>query len=137
MKASRQTIWQSLKVTAFVFCALWWGGLNCLASCIADEWAKAAETCEHHCCALQRAAAQNAETPGFNGSSAQTVDCCALQDLTALETSQPKHVAPALVTVAPKIAAFLPIQVYSRSSFSSLLLPDKSTARLMNCVWRI
>ena len=137
MKASRQTIWQSLKVTAFVFCALWWGGLNCLASCVVDEWAQAVESCEHHCCALQRAAAQNDETPGFIAPSAQTVDCCALQDLNALETSQPKHVAPALVTVAPKIAAFLPVQIGSRSSFSSFPLPDKSTARLMNCVWRI
>lgn len=137
MGANRQTIWQSLKVTVFVFCALWWGGLNCLVSCVADEWAKAAESCEHHCCAIERAAAQNTETPGFTASSAQTVDCCALQDLTALETSQPKHVTPAVVAVAPKLAAFLPIQVFSRSSFSSPLLPDKSTARLMNCVWRI
>lgn len=137
MGANRQTIWQSLKVTAFVFCALWWGGLNCLASCVADEWAKAAESCEHHCCALQRAAAQNAETPGLSASSAQAFDCCALAELKALETSQPKHIAPALVTVTPKFAAFLPIQISSRTPFSPFVLPDKSTARLMNCVWRI
>lgn len=137
MKASRQTIWQSLKVTAFVFCALWWGGLNCLTSCVADEWAKAAESCEHHCCAMQRAAAENTETPGFNASSAPAFDCCALQDLTALETSQSKHVAPGLAAVAPKIAVFLPAQTNSKFSFSLFSLPDKSNTRLRNCVWRI
>lgn len=137
MKASKQTIWLSLKVTGFIFCALWWGGLNCLASCVADEWARAAETCEHHCCAMKRAAAQHTATPGFNVSSTPALDCCALADLTALETSQPKHSAPLLITIVPNFAAFLPLQTNFKSSFSLLAVPDKSTTRLRNCVWRI
>jgi hypothetical protein len=137
MNARQPTIWRSLKVTTFVLCALWWGGLNCLVACVGDEWVKATESCEHHCCVVQKAAAATAEMPALNASSAQAMDCCALADLTALETSPPKNVAPALLAPTPKSPAFLFSQSSSPFTYASFSPPDKSNTRLLNCVWRI
>jgi hypothetical protein len=138
MKVRKQTIRHLLKVTAFIFCTMWWGGLNCLASCVASEVAKATGACEMDCCAVQESEeSQDFATPGFRAS-LQTIDCCALQELAAQETAQAQHFVPLVAAAALRFSTFLPATFKNHQpTFSCLSLPDKSNLQIKNCVWRI
>ncbi len=90
------------------------------------------------CCAVQESEKSLDEKTTGLAASLPGFDCCALQDLAAQETSQPKHIVPDVTVFVPVMAAFFPPQIItSEPYFPSLSLPDKSNLRMLNCVWRI
>ena len=131
---------------AAIMIVLWWGGLNCLAGCIAAPVDVAAPS---HCsmsaegdCCLSEASGNKDEPPGaYIGSpstSLQPLACCSLEAYSADERRDVRAKDGAAVTPAPSRLSYAPtheapVQLPDRW----VRLPDRGGTYLICCVFLI